>query len=398
MRPSGRRARFLAAACLLAAGALAAPLRARAMSDEDAALVKKGENALYNCDYDGADALFGDALKERPADPVLALGAAVSAWWRMENDLSLPGSPEEKIFLSKIGNSIAVTKAARKTASGDDAAEDSLYLGAAYGLRGRWEASRKHWISAYFDGRRAYKYGRRAIARDPELYDAYLGLGAFDYYLATLSHLIRVLAFAGHGGKAKGLAELELASRKGRFSGDAAKLLLVGIEWTFEKKPENAWSLLDVLHERYPDSPLIDSMRLIGLFHLRDGEELKTQARAFLADVENKKPFYRPIDAAGAYYFLGVGEQLLGESEDALRHYRAGLALAPDGQRVRSLLWLAVGEAQDLLGRRDAAKDSYRQALRENPLWGVPRYARFLIKHPFRPGANPLPGRNDALQ
>ncbi len=395
MRPRARRRKAALAAGLLAAWALGAAPRARAMTPEDQALVDRGEDALYRCDYDGAQAIFRDALKARPHDAVLSLGLAVSAWWRMENDFALPGTPEEKAFFAAVKGAIADAKAARK---GGAPAEGWLYLGAAYGLRGRREASLHHWISAYFDGRRAYKDARRAVRLDPELYDAYLGIGAFDYYVATLGRFIRVLSFARGGSREKGLAELDLAARKSRFSRVAAQLLIVGIDWTFEKKPENAWSILDSLHRRYPDSPLIDSMRLIGLFHLKEGESLETEARADLDKARKGADFYRPIDRAGAHYFLGVGLQMQGDAAQALDEYQAGLRWAPEGQRLRSLLWLAVGEAQDLLGRRDAAKDAYRQALREQPLWGVPRYARFRLKRPFRPGDNPLPARNEALE
>jgi tetratricopeptide (TPR) repeat protein len=394
MRPRAARRRTGLAAAFLAAAVLSRAVPARAMTPEDELLINRGEDMLYRCDYDGAEDLFRSALKQEPHDPVLSLGLAVSTWWRMENDFALPGTPEEKQFFAAVKGAIADAKAARDGAS---PAEAWLYLGAAYGLRGRREASLHHWLSAYFDGRRAYKDAQRALTLDPELYDAYLGIGAFDYYVATLGRFVRALSFARGGSREQGLAELDLAARKSRFSRVAAKLLIVGIDWTFEKKPDNAWSILDGLHKAYPDSPLIDSMRLIGLFHLKEGAMLEKEARADLEKARKGADFYRPVDIAGAHYFLGVGLQMQGRSAEALREYREGLRWAPEGHRLRSLLWLAVGEGQDLVGRREEAEDSYRQSLREPPLWGVARYARFRLKHPFRPGDNPLPARNQAL-
>lgn len=381
---------FAAPAVLLL---LLSPAPARAMTPADEAVVQRGLDALYMSDFDGAEKTFQDALRGRPGDPVLSLGRATAAWWRMESDFARPGSPEEGAFVAAVKLAVADAKRARGS---PDKAEAYLCLGAAYGLRGRWEAAQHRWFGAYLDGRRAYRNARRAVKLDPELYDAYLGIGAFDYYVATLSSFIRALAFTSGGGREKGLSELQLATR-GRFSGAAAKLLLVGIDWTFEKNPQRAWKTLDELHQRYPGSPMIDSMRLIGLFHLRDGAGLKKEARGFLDKVERGAPFFRPADRPAGRYFLGLGEQLSGEYAPALADYEAALKDVPPEHRWRSMLHLFIGECQDLLGRREDAAASYRQALKDPPLWGVPRYARYLLKRPFRPGDNPLPARNDDL-
>src|SRR5579885_2869566 len=106
----------------------------------------------------GPDRLFAEARQKEPADPVPALGVAVSAWWRMENDFAAPGSPEEKAFRAAVKQSLDV---AEKAARGDGEATADLCLGASYGLRGRAEAAQHHWFSAYFAGRKAYKYGER---------------------------------------------------------------------------------------------------------------------------------------------------------------------------------------------------------------------------------------------
>jgi tetratricopeptide (TPR) repeat protein len=379
---------------VLAALVLLSPAPARAMTPEDEAVVARGLDALYMSDFDGAERIFREAQKSRPGDPVASLGFATAVWWRMENDFAPPGSADEKAFADAVKEALGDAKRARD--HGGDKAEASLCLGAAYGLRARREAALHHWFSAYFAGKKAYRDAQKAVALNPELYDAYLGIGSFDYYVATLSSFVRAFAFTSGGGREKGLAELQLATR-GRYSGVAAELLLVGIDWTFEKKPQDAWKILEELHAKYPESPMIDSMRLIGLFHLRDGAALKKEASAFLAKAERGAPFFRPLDVPGGRYFLGLGEQLSGEYVPALAEYESALAEVPAQHGMRSMLHLFIGECQDLQGRRDEALASYRQALKDPPLWGVPRYAKYLLKRPFQPGDNPLPARNDEL-
>lgn len=380
-------------AVLLAVAVLGSAIPARALLPEDEKIVDAGLDRLYHSDYDGAQKIFDGGVVSRPGDPVLSLCGAIAAWWRMENDFAPPGSEEEKRFLD--ADNRAIDDAKRASAKGGDA-EAFVCLGAAYGLRGRLEAAQKRWFKAYGDGKRAYRSEQSAVKLDPALDDPYLGLGAFDYYSARLSSFVRFFIFTKNADKDKGFAELERATR-GRFSGVAAKFLLVGIDWTFEKKPAEAWKTLEELRARYPDSPLIESMRLIGLFHLRDAAGLEREARIFLANAERGAPFYRPLDKAAGHYFLGLGLQLSGKYEEALKEDAAAFALIPSGHRTRGLPLLFIGECQDLLGRREEAKTAYRQALKEQPFWGVPRYAKYLMSHPFRPDSNPLPGRNDEL-
>ncbi len=379
----------LLAAALFAVLTLAA-VPARAMTAEEQKAVQAGLDALYRCDYDGAEKLFDDSVRAHPGDPVYSLGYATAVWWRMENDFAPAGSPEEKRFQAAVSRAIDDAKRAGR----GDNAEGYLYLGCALGLRGRREASQHHWFAAYLDGRHSYKYERKAVKLDPQLYDAYLGIGAFDYYVATLGRFVRAFSFTSGGDKTLGLQELHQAAEHGQFASSAAKLLLVGIDWTFEKNPRDAWAILQDLTATYPDSPLVGGMRLIGLYHLRDAAGLKREAAAFLAKAKSGAPFYGPIDEAGALYFLGLGEQLSAEYDAALGSYRAALEKIPPGHPLRGLVALFIGESQDLQGQRAAAVASYQQALRERPLWGVPRYARFLLKHPFRAQEDPLPPRN----
>lgn len=364
------------------------------MTAEEAGAVEHGMDALFRSDYDGAERLFGEALGKQPGNPVYSLGYATSVWWRMENNFALPDSPQERAFLAAVKRAIQDTKRAKNETGG---AEARLHLGAAYGLRGRWRASRRRWWGAYLDGRRAYRHAREALKLDPALYDANLGIGAFDYYVATLSRFVRALAFTSGGDKAEGLAKLRLAAERGRSSRVAAKMLLVGIYWTLEKNPQEAWSILEELHGLYPDSPLMDSMRLLGLFHLRDSEKLKTEARSYLERAERGAPYFQPIDRPVGRAFLGLAEQLSGKYAEALKEYELALDDVPPNHRWGSVLRLFMGEALDLSGRREDAKAAYRLSLEAPPLWGVHRYARHLLRHPFRPEDNPLPTRDSGL-
>lgn len=381
-----------ALALLLSLATIESPARAITPAEEEAA--QRGLDALYRNDYSGAEAIFRAGLAADGASPFYPLGYAVAAWWRMESRFALPGSTEEASFRSALDRAI---RSAKEAVDKEETGENRLYLATGYGLRGRWRAANQRWFGAYLDGRRAYRNAGKAVRLDPGLHDAYLGIGAFNYYVATLSRAVRALAFASGGDREEGLRQLELAAARGRFSRVAAKLVLVGIHWTFEKKPQQAWSLLEEIGRQYPDSPMVLAMRLLGRFHLRDAEGLEREAREYLASAEAGRPHFEPIDRAVGRCFIGLARQLAGDPESALREYGAALAEVPANHRWRSVLLLFTGEALDLLDRREEAVASYRDALREPPLWGVARCARHRLRKPFRRGDDPLPDRNTEL-
>ena len=63
----------------------------------------------------------------------------------------------------------------------------------------------------------------KALEINPRLVDANMGKGIFDYYVATLPSIVRVLAFIGMGGdKNVGLQELTIAATEGTYSRTAS--------------------------------------------------------------------------------------------------------------------------------------------------------------------------------
>src|SRR5262249_21154788 len=143
-------------------------------------------------------------------------------------------------------------------------AQGYLYAGGALGLRGRMEVTQHHWLSAYRFGKRGHADLKKAIALDPRLEDAYLGLGIYDYYADTLKGVQAVLsAIMMHGDRQRGLAEMKRAMRQGKHSRVEAKLFLMDAYASWEKQPENALAIAQELYQEFPHSPVMH-LALIG--------------------------------------------------------------------------------------------------------------------------------------
>ena len=63
-----------------------------------------------------------------------------------------------------------------------------IYLAAYYG----WDA---HWWKAYRYGAQGIDYLEQLIRRDPDYYDAYLGLGLYHYYTDILPRFAKAATF-----------------------------------------------------------------------------------------------------------------------------------------------------------------------------------------------------------
>jgi hypothetical protein len=98
---------------------------------------------------------------------------------------------------------------------------------------------------------------RRLLARKPPCYDAYLNFGSLEYIVGDLPFFIRwFVRYDGvQGNKRRGIDQLKLTARQGRYYGPFARILLVVVSLR-EKKTEDARLLLAELVRDFPENPL----------------------------------------------------------------------------------------------------------------------------------------------
>lgn len=343
--------------------------------------VNKALDDLYNLDYDSAFRAFDRLIQEYPSDPTGYFGRALAEWWLLEMRLGEFTSQEEKTFLGFVDETI---KVAKETLHRDrENARALLCLGGAYGIRGRWEAYGRHWFRALGDGRRARRYQAEALAIDPHLEDAYLGVGLFDYYVAALPKVIQVLSFLGSGDRERGLNELRRAATQSVYSRTAARLLLISIDTGPEKRPWEALEIVGELRREYPQSPFMRMVELLVLFENRKGPEMEVKAQEFLGQIEAGVPHFSAVYLTRVYAMLGCAASLQGKWREAVNFFTQAIddARPTDPYLTGSLLYR--GEAYDVLGQRSLAVADYQQALKGPSLWDYKKDAERYLRHPY---------------
>lgn len=371
---------------LLLCSRLAVPLSAEEGAGERGAqfeqLAHQGLRDLFNLNYAGAQKNFNALESLFPDNPLGPYSQTTVMWWELTNEFDEKNPLLERRFLNKANRTIALCRKLLKK-NGDPTGDVHLCLGGALGLKARWEAIQSRWIKAYFDGKDAYDAQREAIKINPQLYDAYLGVGIFHYYTATLPAVVKVLAKLVFGGnREQGISEIRLAMTKGRFSRTAAQLFLVGI-YSGEKNYAEALALARDGRKEYPQSPFFHFLELLLLESDGQAEALRAGALDYLDRIKKGESCYFEKYTHRGLYALANSYLLEKRAQEALAIYDDILAKYRLEDRWISLTYLHRGEAHDLLGEREKALADYRAVLSRRNVWEIHDQARRLIEKPY---------------
>jgi tetratricopeptide (TPR) repeat protein len=140
-----------------------------------------------------------------------------------------------------------------------ESAEMYFYAGMGEALAARLYGLRWENRATARAGVRAREDFTRALALDPGLADADMGLGLYDYYVDTLSTMARVLRFfmgIPGGTKEDGIRLLKLAIREGQLTPAVARFYLAINLHNYDQRYEEALQVISPLVEQYPGNPI----------------------------------------------------------------------------------------------------------------------------------------------
>ncbi|MBV9080889.1 MAG: DUF3808 domain-containing protein [Elusimicrobia bacterium] len=350
------------------------------VSKELDADIREGLNQLYNLNFDEGAKIFERLKPQADEHPMIAFGLTSVHWWRLSVYVLENDPVESAPFLKSVDECIRASKL--KIQKGDPTGEGYLCLGGAEGLLGRWEAANRHWTSAYFKGKGAVNHLHKALKANPKMIDAYMGLGIFDYYVATLPAIVRMLAFIGQtGNRQLGLDELEECGKDGTYARTPSLLFLVNIYSALENKPERALGILADLRKQYPTSPFIHMLTIVALYNHRTPAELEAEAKEFHNRVENGT--YRKDFMTQADFSVGLVSFKKKDWKTALDRFTEAINAGTVKDPFFTWAHLYRGYCLDVLGRREEAVKEYNTVLGQLKRWGAQDNAAARLKKPF---------------
>jgi hypothetical protein len=238
-------------------------------------LIDQAFDRLYNFDFKAAQEILDRQVQLTPSDPLpLSVKAAshlFSELYRLkileldfftdddkvvDRRALVPDPAVRRAFFQLVADAERLANA-RLAERPDD--PDALFaLCMATGLETDYAALvERRRFGSFSLSRKNQVYARRLLALDPPVADAYMTFGTVEYVVGSLPFFLRWLVRFDQisGSKQKGIEELELVARRGRYYGPLARMML-GVIYIREKRPEKAEELLLGLAAEFPRNPL----------------------------------------------------------------------------------------------------------------------------------------------
>ena len=245
---------------------------------------------MYSGKPDQAIALARKIEAARPEHPLGYLIESDVLWWKIyckwserkyntidawsHSRRAEPQDDEDLALADK------VTRLAETGIAKSDTAEMELYAGLGYASRARLLGLRFEKIPVARAGVEARKHLLRCLELDPNMADANLGLGLYNYYVDTLSAMAKVLRFfmgIPGGDKRVGLRQLETAATKGELTQAEARFNMAKSLRNYDRDDVRAAQAAAPLIVEYPENAVF--LLLIGDIEQKLGHEDEAAAR-----------------------------------------------------------------------------------------------------------------------
>lgn len=244
---------------------------ARPSEDEEArAEGRRGLDLVMDGDLNGAIAAFQEIQKKAPQSPLGYLLEADAVWWKIYYSTAnlvdpdvfaatdMPSTPHDAHFQDLLG--ITMSKSDARIRANQEVARSYLYQGMAYALRARLEGLRDRDLPTARAGKKMRTLLLKALELDPSLTDAYLGVGIYNYFVDTLSAIVKILRFfigLPGGSRVEGLKQMQFAAEKGDLTRAEAKFYLAkDFSRQNERQFDRSIQLFRELAHEYPNNQL----------------------------------------------------------------------------------------------------------------------------------------------
>ena len=295
-------------------------------------------------------------------------------------------APDLDRFLTQVGEAISTAEALERSQPAD--AEVKLLLGLAQGSKALVDGGRKNYLAAFQAIREAHRRFEEALHLDPNLVDAYYGLGVYNYALGRLPALLRPLVSIAlpTGDATHGLEEMERVAEQGTYLKMTARVALLHLYAGTEQKYAEAVRLGRDLLARYPGNVDLYFAAANAASEMGRTAEALEVARRVARNMAEGRPHFGPDLAARYDQLLGKIYMDLGENATALTFFERAIE-APTPPRYRwvtAWAWTRSGMIYDLQAERVEAVRRYRKALAVEGEGIAGDLARRYLEEPYR--------------
>jgi tetratricopeptide (TPR) repeat protein len=341
---------------------LTTPIRAQVMTD--AAMrqtILQGLDAIYGYDFATADAVIRQFRIRYPLHPAGPMLRAVQLQWA-----NIPLKDSKTATAQYVQAAEQTLDLAKKILAKDDDDPEAVFFAlTAHGYLALKHNDEGEIMRAVGEARNAYGYmkeGFNLTERNPEFYST---TGLYNYYAvrypADHSIVKPAMVFFKNGDMSLGLRQLEIAAKRGVFTGVEARVYLAHIFLEHESEFGRAAATLKPLVDRYPSNPVFLMLYTESLL-LQNQFDAARPLLQRLKQLNRSKLLAMPL-----LVFQGlVTEKADTNDREATAHYQAALKLPYIEVHTKEYHGMAYAGLARIAARannRPLARNLYKKAV-----------------------------------
>ncbi|MEK6553341.1 MAG: tetratricopeptide repeat protein, partial [Bacteroidota bacterium] len=276
-------------------------------------LIRQGLDQAYNMELNSAEKTFNKVLELRPNSPLGYYHIAQIHFWIYLGSRD-PG--EYQVFL-KFAD-MAQERAEKVIDKNPKDYQTKYIAGNLASFRAMAQATNNSSVDAFWSSKKAVSYYEETLELNPKFYNAYLGLGLFDYAMSFVPDFLKwAVNLTGlTSDKKRGFNYIKTAFRKGTEKTEAA-FHLSKIYTDYLAEYDSAFILLQSLSSRYPNNTLFIYQYAVSLIKDKQLDRANEMLNRVI-NLHNKK---LPQIAALSYYRKGEIYFKKNQFKTAIKNY-----------------------------------------------------------------------------
>jgi tetratricopeptide (TPR) repeat protein len=338
-------------------------------------LISTGSNQLWNMDFASAEKTFNKIIKTKPESPVGYYYNAKIHFWAY---LGSHNEGEYKTFLKYAD--LAQQKIEQTLQKNPKDYFINYIAGNLYSFRAMLQGASNSSVDGFWSSKKAVNYFEQSLEHNPKFYDAYLGIGLFDYAMSFVPDFLKwAVNLTGlSSDKARGFSYIKLAYRKGTLDKTEASFHLSKIYTDYLAEYDSAFIYLHNLTSSYPNNILFTYQYAVSLIK----DKQLDQAMEMLNRVIKTNNKNLPQVTALAYFRKGEIFFKKNQYKSAVVQYDKFMALTKDldytgwASLNSALCYKFMGKEEEFKkklvlaknGNQDVFEDSYAKSKSEKYL------------------------------
>lgn len=281
-------------------------------------LLLKGLECAYNQDYECSKKYYNQIIEKAPHSPIgyFFKGALLQLYM-----LDFATDSLEKDFYRLMGEACKRAKSNLEKNPKDTVA--LFMMGSIFMFKTIYEGWHQRYWKAVGYGLKGKYWFDKVLKIKPDLYDAFLLKGAYNYLAGRINkYLLGIIPF---GNIEKGIEELKLVTKKGRYFNITAANALA---WVLikEKKISEAEKTIKELIEKYPNGRAFKWRLGELLLEKKEWKKALNFYEKFLIEIQKEQPnSYNNIaeiklNIASCYFHIGEKKKASSLVEEILRN------------------------------------------------------------------------------